>query len=81
MEDSTETVIRLHPNYSNTKVDVVEAQLTEVQPPANGEGGSDGRGTFKKYKQQDVVATFRFDVQKFGKASAKNRAVPLAIEF
>ena len=71
MEDSSEEVIRLHPNYSNTKVDVVEAQLTEVQPPANGEGGSDGRGTFKTYKELGVVAGFRSDVQKCGKAGKK----------
>lgn len=73
MEDSSEEVIRLHPNYSNTKVDVVEAHLAEVEPPANGEGGSDGRGTFKKYKELGVVAGFRFYVQKCGKAAAKKR--------
>ena len=75
MEDSSEEVIRLHPNYSNTKVDVVEAHAVEVQPPANGEGGSDGKGTFKKYKELGVVAGFKFDVQKFGRAAAQKRAL------
>ena len=81
MEDGTETTIRLHPNYSNTIVNAVGEHEQDVKPPANGVGGSDGKGIYKLYKGIGVKAKLRFDVTKFGKAAAKVRLHPLfAIE-
>ena len=57
------SAIRLHPQWSNTKVEtfLAEGHTDEVEPPDAGLGASDGRGTFKKYKAIGTAGLLRFD--------------------
>ena len=58
--------IRLHPQWKTTHIDTfqVEGHTFQVQMPRRGPGTSDGRGTFKKYKDIGNQASIRFDAQK-----------------
>ena len=61
------TGIRLHPQWSTTKIDTypIQGYLEPVEPPSRGLGRSDGRGTYHWYKE--VVGnskTLRFDAKK-----------------
>ena len=58
--------IRLHPNYKNTKVDVIESEghSPALELPRRGVGASDGPGTFAYYKQVGVLKTLQFDPNK-----------------
>jgi hypothetical protein len=60
------TGVRLHPNWSNTKIECIAVQGHEVpqQPPGAGLGGSEGPGTFARYKAAGVTKTIRFDSRK-----------------
>ena len=60
------TAIRLHPQWSNTKVETfnVEGHVDEMQPPAAGLGRSDGPGTYKRFKDTGNSRTMRFDATK-----------------
>ena len=57
------TGIRLHPGWSNNKVNAydVEGHAQEVVPPLAGLGGSDGRGTYRWYKEVGKSNQLRFD--------------------
>ena len=54
--------IRLHPNWSSTKVETfdIRGHEQQVEPPAKGKGKSDGPGTFRKYKEIGNQRTLRF---------------------
>ena len=60
------TAVRLHPRWEQTKIETyfVDGHTQEVQPPSSGLGGSDGRGTFKRYKEIGNLRTMRFDHKK-----------------
>jgi hypothetical protein len=60
------TVVRLHPQRSTAKVETFEVEGTAVavQPPAAGKGGSDGRGTYRYYKESQTRAHLTFDTLK-----------------
>ena len=55
--------IRLHPEWSRTKFATfaVEGHAEQVQCPQKGPGTSDGKGTFKKYKEVATNGTLKFD--------------------
>ena len=55
------TAVRLHPEWSTTKVPTFEVEgHVETQIPRNGLGMSDGRGTFKYYKGVGKARTLKF---------------------
>ena len=61
--------IRLHPQYKGTVVETIEepghAEEWEVTvPPRRGLGRSDGRGTYKKYKDIGITEKMRFGASK-----------------
>ena len=60
------TGIRLHPRWKVTKIETygVDGHTEEVQHPTSGPGGSDGKGTFKKYQDIGTKAILRFDPEK-----------------
>ena len=60
------TGIRLHPQWSTTKIETneVEPHAEQVQCPRRGPGTSDGPGTYKRYKNVGAQRTLRFDGQK-----------------
>ena len=60
------TGIRLHPQYTTTKIEAcdVEGHATQVQCPKKGPGTSDGPGTYKYYKNTAAPRSLRFDHQK-----------------
>ena len=60
------SAVRLHPQWSNTTVETyaVEGHAHEVRPPVNGIGSSDGRGTYKWYKELGTQRKLKFDGQK-----------------
>ena len=60
------SAIRLHPQWSNTKVETysVEGHAVDVEPPQRGLGASDGRGTYKFYKTRGSAELLRFDGKK-----------------
>jgi hypothetical protein len=60
------TGIRLHPKWGSTRIDSfgVDGHKEEVEPPASGPGGSDGKGTFKTYKNASTQDVLRFDPDK-----------------
>ena len=62
IERADNSAVRLHPNWSSTKVETyeVDGHLLEVQPPAAGLGCSDGRGTHKFYKEQGTQRKLKF---------------------
>ena len=55
--------IRLHPEWSRTKFATfaVEGHAEQVQCPHKGPGRSDGKGTFKRYKDVATQGTLKFD--------------------
>ena len=57
------SVVRLHLAWSKTKIPTfaVEGHTQPVEIPRSGLGRSDGRGTFKYYKQIGQERTLRFD--------------------
>jgi hypothetical protein len=58
--------IRLHPEWSTSKVESFEAEgfQHEVAAPQAGLGQSDGRGTYSLYKTMGNNRTLRFDAQR-----------------
>ena len=57
--------IRLHPQWSTTKVETYAVEGGEgLQPPRAGLGKSDGRGTYKKFKEAGSHKMLRFDGMK-----------------
>ena len=67
------TSIRLHPTWSKTKFPSCAGagHPNPVSPPKAGLGASDGRGTFKKYKELGNERTLRFDPKKFDSSLAR----------
>ena len=61
LKRSVGTDVRLHPEWSNPKVstNAVEGH-GETQIPRNGLGMSDGRGTFKYYKEVGQARKLKF---------------------
>jgi hypothetical protein len=58
-------LVVLHPNWANTKVECkFGLPDTDDEVPAAGPGGSDGRGTYKYYKNKYVTTTLKFDAGK-----------------
>ena len=55
--------IRLHPEWTRTKFATfaVEGHAEQVQCPHKGPGRSDGKGTFKRYKDVATQGTLKFD--------------------
>jgi hypothetical protein len=73
------TGIRLHPNWSNTKVMTFEVagHAAPVQPPRGGLGGTDGPGTFRRYREIANQQTLRFQAtRRKAKGKAKAKAAP-----
>ena len=60
------TGIRLHPNWSNPKVEsfALEGFPQQQQPPAQGPGSSEGPGTYARYKMAGVTKVLKFDASK-----------------
>ena len=55
------TAVRLHPEWSTTHVPSFEVEDNEeTQIPRNGLGMSDGRGTFKYYKEVGQARMLKF---------------------
>ena len=54
-------VVHLHPEYRGTRVAAnVGTPPVDDEVPRAGRGGSDGRGTFSKFKHKGYNATLRF---------------------
>ena len=61
LKRSDGTAVRLHPEWSNPKVSTYAVEgHEETQIPRNGLGMSDGRGTFKYYKEVGQARTLKF---------------------
>jgi hypothetical protein len=58
------STVRLHPQWSKTVVDVVADNKYEVEIPYSGLGESDGRGTYRCYRELHVMKKVRFDSEK-----------------
>ena len=60
------SAIRLHPNWSNTKVETfgVPPGLDDFEIPRSGIGGTSGPGTFKYFKNKNLQSVLRFDSSK-----------------
>ena len=60
------SAIRLHPNWSNTKVETFDAPpgLEDFELPRTGKGGTSGPGTFKYFKSKNAQRVLRFDASK-----------------
>ena len=58
--------LSLHPNFSNTKVAYKAGYslLNDHEVPSTGLGGTDGRGTFKRFTTKGVERTLKFDARK-----------------
>ena len=67
------TGVRLRPHWSDRKVAALDLvpRADTVKPPRAGLGGSDGRGTFRWYKDLGVQRTLQFDA-----AREKGRPTP-----
>ena len=63
------TSIRLHPERKGPKVGTLDGRghMELVPLPKAGPGGTNGRGTFKTYKQGSNQHTLYFDMSKFNK--------------
>ena len=55
--------IRLHPEWTRTTIATfaTEGHAEQVQCPRKGPGRSDGKGTYKKYKEVATQGTLKFD--------------------
>ena len=73
------TAIRVHPQWSTTKIETFGAIGHEhpVDPPRKGVGKSDGPGTFRRYKNEGNRHTLRFDAEKANRSS-QSTAVAVA---
>ena len=61
LKRSDGTAVRLHPEWSTPKVSTYAVEgHEETQIPRNGLGMSDGRGTFKYYKEVGQARTLKF---------------------
>ena len=58
--------IRLHPQWSRPSIATFapEGHAEQVQCPRKGPGRSDGKGTYKKYKEVATQGTLKFDHEK-----------------
>ena len=57
--------VTLHPDWKTTKIACTYGMPTaDTEVPQSGMGGSDGAGTFKKYKNKQHHLTLRFDASK-----------------
>jgi hypothetical protein len=56
----------LHPNWSNIDVDYGEvlANAVKLEPPASGRGGSNGRGTYRHYREARTEEKLKLDRNK-----------------
>ena len=61
LERSDGTVVRLHPQWSHRDIPTCQVEgVAEITIPRNGLGKSDGRGTFKCYKEIGRQRTLKF---------------------
>ena len=67
------TALRLHPTWSNRKVQVFPVMGHDLPVMPKGLGKSEGPGTFRRYLQQDMVKEVRFDAAKDLKQPAERR--------
>ena len=61
------TAVRFHPNWSKKEFNVYAAdphRASPVLPPRTGCGGSDGSGTYQRYKDLDKEMEGKFDQDK-----------------
>ena len=61
------TAVRFHPEWSNKEFNVYAAdphRASPVLPPRTGCGGSDGSGTYQRYKDRDKAMEGKFDEDK-----------------
>ena len=60
------SAIRLHPNWSNTKVETFDAPpgLEDFELPRTGKGGTSGPGTFKYFQSKNAHKVLRFEASK-----------------
>ena len=60
------TALRVHPQWSTTKIETYEGagHAEQGEPPTAGLGNSDGRGTYKYYKDVGTKGHLRFDPNK-----------------
>jgi hypothetical protein len=59
------TLVCLHPNFSNTKIDCYTGVAEEDDElPRSGRGGTSGPGTYKYFKNKTIACTLRFDANK-----------------
>ena len=76
------STVRLHPNYSNTKIQCKSGDpVQNHELPRTGKGGSSGRGTFRRYVGLQVDKTLRFDATKNPRTAPPQQpsSAPLAI--
>ena len=61
------TMVRMHPEWSKTRFAMKEVNGFEELPalPQRGAGGSDGPGTYKRYKEMGRTGFLRFDAAKW----------------
>ena len=71
------TGVRLHPQWTCKGVETseLEGPASPTEPPKNGLGKSDGRGTFRKYVSIAAAGHFKFD---FKKVPAKRQGASVA---
>ena len=71
------TGVRLHPQWTCKGVETseLEGPASPTEPPKNGLGKSDGRGTFRKYVSIAAAGHFKFD---FKKVPAKMQGASVA---
>ena len=69
--------VRLHPEWSKTKVKTLSVQgpQTQMATPSKGFGKSAGRGSFRAYSDHDVERFLRFDANKIQEVQKRNAAV------
>ena len=59
------TVVSLHPNWSNTKIQCKEGvRVHDTEFPRTGKGGTSGRGTFQYFIHKQCDKVLRFDARK-----------------
>jgi hypothetical protein len=60
------SAIRLHPEWKDGHIETweLEGHTPEIEPPVGGLGASDGRGTFRRYKEAQTKERLLFDKTK-----------------
>lgn len=73
------TVCMLHPNLTNTKVDMYEGVPDpNLDVPRNGLGGSDGKGDYRKRISDQVTKVLRFDPKNTPPGASRSVVVPVS---